>query len=86
MLLAPLPVMTLLPAFPVPLIAAAPVRVRFSTFAGKVVVTEAVRVSVIVVVTVVTAPRLALVGEDKVKVKVSSASLRELLRMGILMT
>ena len=86
LLLAPLPVMTLLPAFPVPLIAAAPVSVRFSTFAGKVVVTEAVRVSVIVVVTVVNAPRLALVGEDKVKVKVSSASLRKSLRMVTLMT
>jgi hypothetical protein len=37
MLLAPLPVMTLLPALPVPLIAAVPVKVRFSTLAAAIV-------------------------------------------------
>ena len=66
--------------------AAVPVSVKFSTFAGKVVVTAAVIVSVMVVVAIVTAPRIALVGEDKAKVKVSSASLRESLRMGMLRT
>ena len=76
----------LLPALPVPLIAAVPVRVRFSTSAGRVVVTADVRVSVMVVVTVAFVPKLALLGEDRVRVKVSSASLRSSLRMGILMT
>ena len=83
--MALLPVRTLLPALPVPLIAAVPVRVRFSTLSGKVVVTEAVRVSVMVV-TVLLIPKLALVGEERERVKVSFASFRESLRMGILMT
>ena len=78
--------MTLLPALPVPFIAIVPVKVRFSPLAGRVVVTAAVRVSVMVVVTVLVVPKLALVGEDRVNVKVSLASLMELLRMGILMT
>jgi hypothetical protein len=38
-LLAPLPVMTLLSSLPVPLITAVPVRVRFSTLVARVKVT-----------------------------------------------
>jgi hypothetical protein len=64
-------IMILLPALPVPLIGVVPVKVRFSTLAGRVVVTEAVRVSVMVVVTVVVVPKLALVGEDRVRANAS---------------
>ena len=61
-LLALLPVMILFWALPVPLIAVVPVKVRFTTFAGSVVVSEVEKVSVIVVVTVFVAPRAALIG------------------------
>jgi hypothetical protein len=81
-LLSLLPVIMLLPALPVPLIAPVSVRVRFSTLVGKVVVTEAVRVSVMVVLIVEFAPNTALVGAVSCKVKLSSASFRLLLRMG----
>jgi hypothetical protein len=75
-----------LPALPVPFIAVVPVKVRFSTLADRVVVAAAVRVSVMVVVTVLVVPKLALVEEDRVKVKVSLASLMASLRIGILMS
>ena len=81
-----LPVMTLSDAFPIPLIAAVPVRVRFSTLVGRVVVAAALRVSLMVVVTVWLVPKLALVGELRVRLNVSLASFRESLRIGILIT
>jgi hypothetical protein len=74
----------LLPALPVPFIAVVPVKVRFSTLVGRVVVTEAVRVSLIVVVTLVRVPKLAFVGDVRVRVKVSFTSLIESFRMGML--
>ena len=80
-----LPVRMLLLSFPVPSMAAVPVRMRFSTPAGRVVVTELVRVSVMVVVALVFVPRLTLLGDVRVRVKVSSASLRLSSRMGISM-
>jgi hypothetical protein len=83
MLAALLPVKTLLPALPVPLIAAVPARSKFSTLAGRVVVVEAERVSVMVVVTVAVPPKIALVGLINLSVKVSLASLMASLRMGI---
>ena len=83
MLLASLPLMTLAPTLPVPLIAAVPVRVRFSTLVESVVVTDAVKVSVIVVVTDAVLPKSAFVGLERVRLKVSSGSLTELLRIGI---
>ena len=80
-----LPVRMLLPLLPVPLIVVVPARVRFSTLAGKVVVIEEVRVSVIVVVAIVFVPSTALIGLLRVSLKFSFASLRESLRIGILM-
>ena len=83
MLLASLPVITLAPALPVALTALEPVRVRFSTLLGKTVVTEEVRVSVIVVATEVVLPNSAFVGLDRTSVKVSSDSLTASLRIGM---
>ena len=82
-LLAVLPVRMLLPALPVPLMTLEPVKVKFSTLAGRVVVVEAERVSVMVVVTVAVPPKIALVGLVNLSVKVSLASLTESLRMGM---
>ena len=59
LLLPLLPVITLLPALPVPLILDIPVRVRLLKFAGKMVVVEAPRSSLVIVpVTAVVVPTL----------------------------
>ena len=68
-----LPVSILLAVLPVPLIAVLPVKSKFSTLAGRVVVVEAERVSVMVVVTVAAPPKIALVGLVNLTVKVSLA-------------
>jgi len=72
----------LLAALPVPLIFVVPVRVRFSTLAGRVVVTLAVKVSLMVTIPLLLV-RVALMGLLRLMAKVSFASLRLSLRMGM---
>ena len=80
-----MPVIRLLPALPVPLIAAIPVKVRFSTLAGRVRLRRLCRVSLMVTSPMVAlGSRMALTGLERVTKKPSSPSLRLSLRMGIL--